>query len=358
VNAGTDTSSGSTQQTGAFQSLARTLARQREASLFVLIVVLVLLIAVRAPEYVAYNNLENLLTNASFLIILVLGQLAVLLTRGIDLSQASVLAFSGMFLAQLSQVMPDLPVIAFIALSIAMGAVLGAVNGVSVSLFGIPPIIATLGSMAVYRGLIFLLSGGAWISAHEMSETFKAFPMTPFIGIPNIIWVAAIIAVLFWLLLVHTQIGRNIYAVGGNPSAARFAGISRRRVEMLVYILSGAVAGLTGYLWTARFAIAYTQAAEGREFAIIAACVIGGVSIAGGKGTVVGAILGAFLIAIVETALPFLRVNPFLQLAILGAVILVAVAANARAERKPGRQILARDSASAAEPGLKGPVGR
>ena len=330
------------------QSLGATLIRQREATLLLVIAILIVVIGIRSPEYLALNNIENLLTNASFLIILVLGQLTVLLARGIDLSQAAVLAFCGMFLAQMSQQTPDLPAVFFIFVSILMGAVLGLVNGVAVAACGIPAIIATLGSMAIYRGLVFLLSGGAWVSSHEMSENFKEFPMTHFAGLPYVVWVALACALLFWILLVHTRLGRNIYAVGGNPVAARFAGISRSRIELIVFTLSGAVAGLAGYLWTARFAIAYTQAAEGREFAIIAACVIGGVSIAGGKGTVVGAMLGAFLIAIVETALPFLRVNPFLQLAILGAVILVAVAVNARAERRPGRQILARDDSATA----------
>ncbi|WDR03885.1 ABC transporter permease [Devosia algicola] len=154
---------------------------------------------------------------------------------------------------------------------------------------------------------------------------------------------------LFWYLMAAMRTGRNILAVGGNPSAARYAGISIERTEFLVYVLSGAAAGLVGYLWTARFAIAYTQAAEGREFAIIAACVIGGVSIAGGRGTVIGAVLGAGFITIIDTALPFLRISPFAQTAILGAVILIAVAANAWTERKPGRQILRRDDASASQ---------
>ena len=319
--------------------------RSREGILAFVVALMIALVALRAPGYLAFGNVANLLSNWGFLLILVLGQLGVLLTRGIDLSQASVLAFTGMFLALLSQVAPGLPAGAYIVLSIAMGAGLGLVNAGLIVLGGLPPIIATLGTMTVIRGLIFVLSGGAWISSHEMSGPFKAFPAGAVLGIPNVFLVAVAATIFLWILLEHRRTGRDVYAHGGNPEAARNAGVSGRRVEVLVYALSGALAGLCGYLWAGRYAIAYTQSAEGREFAIIAACVIGGASITGGRGTVAGVVLGALFIAILETALPFLRVNPFLQLALTGAVILVAVAANARAEWVPGRQILARRDA-------------
>lgn len=326
------------------------LLKSRDAILGLIVAALIVLVALRAPEYLAGNNVTNIMSNWGFLVILVMGQLCVLLTRGIDLSQASVLAFSGMFLALLSQTMPGLPAVAYVILAILMGAALGLINGALVALVGIPAIIATLGSMTVIRGLIYVLSGGAWISSHEMSGPFKAFPASTFAGAPTVFWLALAVIILFWVLLHYLRTGRSIYAYGGNPNAARNAGVSRVKVEVLVYTLSGAAAGLCGYLWAGRYAIAYTQAAEGREFAIIAACVIGGVSITGGRGTVLGACLGALFIAVVETALPFLRINPFLQLAVIGAVILIAVAANARAERRPGRQILPRRARSDGAP--------
>ncbi len=324
----------------------RRIFQEREAILAFVIVLILLGVTLRAPDYLDGSSLGNLLSTWGLLAILVMGQLGVLLTRGIDLSQASVLAFSGMFLAQLSQVMPELPALVFVILAIGMGAVLGILNASLITFAGIPPIIATLGTMTIIRGMIYVLSGGAWISSHEMSEAFKAFPAGANLGIPNLFWVATVAFILFWLLYNHRPAGRDVYAYGSNPDAARNAGISRLKVEFLVYSLSGAAAGLCGYLWAGRFAIAYTQAAEGREFAIIAACVIGGVSITGGRGTVLGAGLGALFIAVVETSLPFLRINPFLQLAVIGTVILIAVAANALTERRPGRQILPREGQS------------
>ena len=320
---------------------AGTVLQRREGILAITTAVLFILIVIRAPEYLGEQNIDNLLTSWGFLAILAIGQMTVLLTGGIDLSQASVLAFTGMFLAILSQNLPDTPAVAFVLLGLLMGAGLGLVNGFAVAWIGIPPIIATLGTMTIIRGLVYVLSGGAWISSHEMSERFKFFAADETAGLPNVFLCAAMCCAAIWLWLRFTRSGRDIYAFGSNQTAARNAGISRRKVQMLVFVVSGAVAGLCGYLWAARFAIAYTQAAEGREFAIIAACVIGGVSIAGGRGTLAGAALGAMFIAVLETSLPFLRINAFAQLAVVGAVILIAVAANARAERKPGRQILA-----------------
>jgi rhamnose transport system permease protein len=318
------------------------LAKNREVLLFVVTVIMFLIMVIRAPEYLASNSITNLLINWGLLGTLALGQLPVLLTRGIDLSQASVLAFTGMFLAILSQRFPDLPAGAFLILAIGMGAIIGLINGIAVAFIRIPPIITTLATMPIIRGLIFVLSKGAWISSHEMSENFKGFPEGSLAFLPHIFLVMLLVGLFYWYFLTFTRTGRNVYAYGGNPVAARFAGISRTRVELLVYILSGVSAGLVGYLWTGRFAIAYTQAAQGREFAIVAACVIGGVSIAGGRGSVGGVILGAIFISILETALPFLRINPFLQLAVIGAAILISVAVNARAEQQPGRQILPR----------------
>ena len=316
------------------------LTGHRGGVLGALTVILLLVIGLRAPQYLAFENLDNVLTNASVLVMLAVGQLLVILTRGIDLSPAAALAFTGMFLALLSEAYPWLPAGVFLTLAALMGIGLGAINGFFVAIVGIPPIIVTLGTMSVFRGMIFVLSGGQWVSAHEMSAKFKAFPLERLVFLPNIIWVAALTALMAFIFLGYSRTGRAIYAVGGSPLAARYAGISVKRIEILVYCLSGLIAGLAGYLWTARFAIAFPEAAAGLEFTIIAACVVGGVSIAGGRGTAVGVVLGALFISIIQSALPFVRVSPFVQTAISGAIILTAVVINSRAERQGGKMIL------------------
>jgi rhamnose transport system permease protein len=148
------------------------------------------------------------------------------------------------------------------------------------------------------------------------------------------------VSILFWLFLNLTRTGRGFYAVGGNPVAARYCGISQGWQEFLAYSIDGAVSGLCGYLWVARYGVAYSEIASGYELTVIAACVIGGVSIGGGVGTVAGTLLGALFLGIVNTALPVLQISPFWQMAIAGAVILAAVVINARAERRPDKLIL------------------
>jgi rhamnose transport system permease protein len=266
--------------------------------------------------------------------------MVVILTRGIDLSVAANLALSGMVVALLSEQAPQLPVIATILIATAVGAWLGFVNGALVAFVGIPSIVVTLGTLAIYRGLVFVVSGGRWISSDKMAPNFLSFPHETLLGVSTLVWVAALVAVAMALFLGRTRTGRALYAVGGNPIAARYCGIDLDRQQLLVFTLSGAVSGLCGYLWVARFGIAYTEIALGYELSVIAACVIGGVSIGGGVGTVTGALLGALFLGVIVNALPVINVSPFWQMAISGAVILAAVVINARAEKRRGKLIL------------------
>jgi rhamnose transport system permease protein len=194
--------------------------------------------------------------------------------------------------------------------------------------------------MSVYRGLVFVLSGGAWVSSHQMPEAFIAFPLEKFLGVTHLVWIAALAVVVAWYLAGHSRFGRDLYAVGNAPSSARYVGIPMAKRLLWTYGLSGLVAGVCGYLWVARYAVAYTEIAYGFEFTVIAACVIGGINIAGGTGSVAGAVLGALFLAVIGNALPVVKVSPFWQSALTGAVILIAVLINARDRKKEGRQIL------------------
>ena len=194
--------------------------------------------------------------------------------------------------------------------------------------------------MTIFRGTIFLLTDGAWVNAHEMSDAFKALPRSIFLGLPVLSWIAIVIIGLVWLLMTRTALGRSFFAVGGNPAAAVYVGINVGRTRFLAFTLCGALAGLSGYLWVSRYAVAYVDLAPGFELDVVAACVIGGISISGGIGSVLGAVLGALFLGIVKNALPVINVSSFWQMAISGTVIIIAVAFNARAERKKGRIIL------------------
>ena len=322
------------------------LLKNREMLLVVAIVALLALIAVRFPPFVAPGNLANVYNDTSILIILALGQMAVILTRCIDLSMAANLALSGMAAAMLNAAFPGLPVPLIILAAVALGAFLGSINGLLVWKLDIPPIVVTLGTLTIYRGLIFLLSGGAWINAHQMSDAFKALPRASILGFPLLSWLSLVIIAIMLVVMRRTPLGRAFFALGGNPHAAVYTGIDVGRTRFLAYCLSGTLAGLSGYLWVSRYAVAYVDIAAGFELDIIAACVIGGVSIAGGIGSVGGAVLGALFLGVIKNALHVINISPFAQMAISGTVIIIAVAVNARAEKRKGRVILRKAEAA------------
>lgn len=318
----------------------KTLFKHREIQLLAAMVALTLLIAIRFPVFIEPSSLGNVYADSSILIILALGQMVVILTKCVDLSTAATLALCGMVAAMLNNIYPDIPVLFLVLLAIVLGAVLGAVNGLLVWKLDMPPIVVTLGTMTVYRGIIFVLSDGKWINAHEMSDAFKALPRDHFLGISLLSWASIVVIALMLVVIGRTALGRSFFAVGGNANAAVYAGINPGRQRFIAFTIAGALSGLAGYLWIARYAVAYVDIALGFELDVVAACVIGGVSIAGGIGSVPGAVLGALFLGIIKNALPVINVSPFWQLAISGTVIIIAVAFNARAERKKGRIIL------------------
>jgi rhamnose transport system permease protein len=314
--------------------------KQREAQLALSIAALALLVGWRAPVFLTAPSFANLLTDSTLLVMLALAQMLVIVTRGVDLSVASTLALCGMAAALLASRNPGLPLAFVMLAATALGLVLGLLNGWLVGYLELPPIVVTLGTMSVYRGLVFVLSGGAWVNSHQMPAEFIAFPLERLLGLTHLVWIAAATALSVWYVARHSRFGRDLYAIGNEPASARYVGIPIARRLLWTYGLSGAVAGLCGYLWVARYAVAYTEIAYGFEFTVIAACVIGGISIAGGCGSVTGAILGALFLAVIGNALPVVKVSPFWQSALTGLVILVAVLINARGGRSKGRQIL------------------
>jgi rhamnose transport system permease protein len=219
----------------------------------------------------------------------------------------------------------------------AVGAVCGALIGVLIARFNVLPIIATLGFMNIIRGVTYLVSKGAWVSSYQMSDGFKKLATGTILGVSNLIVIAVVIYLAFYYFINHMKTGRQIYAVGSNPAAADISGIPRRRIIFLVYVIMGVLAGLGGVLWVAKFASAQGDTAVGYELSVIAAVVLGGVSISGGSGKVSGLILGTILLGILNNALPLINVSPFWQQAIQGVVILAAVLTNVMVKRNNQR---------------------
>lgn len=313
--------------------------KSREAILSGAIIVLLGLIATRFPAFIAPSNLGAVFNDTAPLIILAIGQMIVILTKCIDLSVAANLALTGMVCAMINVAAPGVPLVVIMSVALGLGLIMGAFNGMLVWKVGIPPIVVTLGTMTIYRGIIFLISNGKWVNSHEMSAAFKAVPRYE-IGLPMLSWIAIVLVVAFYVLMTRTTLGRAFYAVGGNPHAAVYTGINVGRTQFWAFVLSGGLAGLTGYLWVSRYAVAYVDIASGFELDVVAACVIGGIAISGGIGSIGGAVLGALFLGVIKNALPVVNISPFWQMAISGSAIIIAVAVNTRAGRSKGRVIL------------------
>jgi len=312
----------------------------RDAILALALILLIALVYLRFPAFASPRSLLDVFNDTSILIILALGQMAVILTRCIDLSMASNLALVGMCIAMTNAAIPDIPIPLLVLLAIVLGAMLGSINGLLVWKLDIPPIVVTLGTLTIFRGLIFLVSEGQWVNAHEMSPAFKALPRANLFGISILSWAAVLCIACMFVLVNRTPVGRAFYAVGGNPDAAVYTGINVGRTRFNAFVLSGALSGLAGYFWVSRYAVAYVDIAAGFELDVVAACVIGGISIAGGIGSVAGAVLGALFLGVIKNALPVINISPFWQQAISGTAIIVAIIFNARSERRVGRIIL------------------
>jgi rhamnose transport system permease protein len=316
------------------------LLKNREIWLLAAILLLIGLISTRYGAFASPRNLANVFNDTSILIILALGQMVVILTRSIDLSMASNLAFTGMVVAMINAAYPAIPVPLLMLIAAGVGLMLGAFNGALVWKLGIPSIVVTLGTLTIYRGATFVISGGAWVNADKMSPAFIGLQRMQMLGIPLLSWIALTVIALFFILLTRTPLGRSLYAIGVNPTASVYAGIDVGRTKFVAFCISGLVAGICGYLWVSRYVIASVEIANGYELNIIAACVIGGISIAGGIGSVGGAVLGALFLGIISSALPLINISPFWQMAISGSAIILAVVLNARGERRQGRIIL------------------
>ncbi|MCS7222366.1 MAG: ABC transporter permease [Anaerolineae bacterium] len=314
----------------------------REIGLLGFLVVLIIAVSLRSPYFLTVENLRDILLDIAILSIVAIGQTMVIITRGIDLSVASNLALSGMVVGMTVSSNWDLPPLLALVMGMGIGLVLGAFNGLIVTRGNVPPIIATLGTLSIYRGLVFAISGGAWVDAAEMPESFKLLARGSILGIPNLVFIAALVALIFYYFLNHTRTGREIYAVGSNPLAAQVVGIRVHRIVFLVFLLSGLLAGMGGVLWVSRYASAQSDSAVGFELQTVAASVVGGVNIFGGSGTIPGVLLGSLLLGVIINALNLVRISPFWKLAVQGLVILLAVISDALVSRQLQRAALLR----------------
>ena len=308
-------------------SLLRTLLIRREAGIFVMIVLFCLAVGLYKPQFLTLNSLRIILLLVPLILIAAMGQMLVLVARHVDLSIGSMLGLSAMLTGMMFKFYPEVWWPLGFALAIGTGTLMGLFNGVLVTLFRLPAIIVTLGTLNLYRGLTYIVSDAKQIDRQFVPSALKGMSQTsPIFGIPWIIFMSLGIAALTYVFVMHTRVGRQIVALGSNPVAAPLRGINVTKVTLLVFAISGALSGLAGIMYASRWGFVNpSNTGNGFEFQVIAAVVIGGVSINGGSGSVLGTVLGVLLLGCVAAALPLLGIPGTTQSAIYGAVILIAL---------------------------------
>lgn len=293
-----------------------------EFSLILIIVGLFLVFTFATDGFFSEYNLTNILKQASIVGIIAVAATLVIISGGIDLSVGSITGMSAVLSAIFMSQM-QMPIVFAIILSIAAGGVLGLYNGVIIKEFRITPFIATLGSMTIIRGLIKIISGAKTIVG--VDPGFAEFSNNTVIGIPNlaIVWIGVV--VLAYLLLRYTQFGRNIYVIGCGEEVAKLSGINLRANIYGIYTVAGILCGIAGVLLTSRINSAVPTGGQGYEMKSIAAAVIGGASLAGGRGSVVGTLLGSLLMVLIDNGGIQMGINPFIMEVSTGALITIAV---------------------------------
>jgi len=308
------------------RKLTETVFRIRELGIVGALALLILVTGILEPRFLHADSLKNLALNASIFAILAAGQTLVIVTRNVDLSVGSVLALAAFMTGQTLADHPGTAIPIVILMAIGLGAACGLLNGVLVTFGRVPALVVTLGTLYMFRGLAFLWTDGRQVNAEKLPDNFLNIGTGSILGIPTLALIAFVVVVIIGQCLRDFRSGRELYAIGSNPDAALLAGVRSDRRVLVAFISSGALAGLGGALFTARFGTVDATAGTGYELTVIASAVVGGVAIFGGVGTVYGAALGAVLLGTITSSLIVLKVDAFWQQAAIGALLLLAIA--------------------------------
>lgn len=297
------------------------------------LIVFMIVISFISPSFFSVDNMLNILRQSSVNAIIAVGMTFVILTSGIDLSVGSVLALTGALAATLLGL--DMNLMLVVTLTLTAGVILGCLSGLIIAKGRVQPFIATLATMTLLRGATMVYTDGRPISAFggSASESFASIGTGYFLGVPMPVYLMGLVFVAAWYVLNHTRLGRYIYALGGNESATRLSGINVDRIKLAVYGISGAMSALAGIIVTSRLASAQPTAGTSYELDAIAAVVLGGTSLTGGKGRITGTLIGVLIIGILNNALNLLNVSSYYQLIAKALVILLAVLVDTRSRK-------------------------
>jgi rhamnose transport system permease protein len=327
-------------------TLLKNFFRAREVSILIALVLLIAVATIKNPTFVFSNDgFRDLLLTPSILLLVAVGQAIVIITRNVDLSVGSVLGLTAYLTGRLFIDAPGIPFWLVFPIGILFGGLLGLINGALVAFAKVPSLVITLGTLYAFRGINVLWTGSDRINASDMPKEFLALGTSSILYIPVLTIIAVVVLVVAGWFLRTQRAGREFYAIGSDPDAANLYGLKVTQRLLVAFVLSGALAGLAGVLYTSRYGTVDSQAGTGLELQAVGAAVIGGVAIFGGSGTVWGAAVGAFLLLTINRALPILGVQDFWQRAVVGALIIGAIVLDrVLALRQTRRLVEARDA--------------
>jgi len=312
-------------QTG--QKLLMAIGRQRELSLLAIMFVLGAGVSMLAPQFLTVNNISQVAALAAVVAVAAVGEAFVIITRGIDLSIEAMIGLVAYSIARSLELQLVDPVGA-LAMGLVIGLGLGMINGIIVAVLKVPAIVATLGTLSIFRGILYVIAGPDQVPLAGLPEGFTDLSRADIFGIPVFVLIAVGVVIVGSLFLRSTRFGRQVYAVGSNPEAAAIMGIPSRLVTFVAFSLCGLMAGLAGVMWVMQFGTINGTAATGMTLAIVAAVVVGGVNTLGGSGTLAGAAIGALFLGFIANALILVGLSQFWLQAIYGLVILIAIASD------------------------------
>ncbi len=311
------------------QALVAAAFRLREIGIFAALAFVVLLFSIQATNFATLANWRDIATDVAMVIVVAVGETMVVLTRNIDLSVGSIVGLTAYISSNTLAHHNGVPIVVIALLAAAIGLACGIGNGLLVTVGRIPAIIATLATLSIYRGLVFEVTHGTNVLASQLPQGFLDLAAKTPAGLPSLAWIAVATALAGAALLRWAPRARDFYAIGSNPDAARLAGIAVSRRVLAAFAISGALAGLGGFMFAARFASVDAVAGRGFEFDVVTAVVIGGVNVFGGVGTVLGAVLGAILVATIANGFTLLKISEFWKIFFEGTAIVAAVTVDA-----------------------------
>ncbi len=288
---------------------------------FLTLIVLFILLSIASPNFLTVTNLSSVVRQTAVINIMALGMTVIIISGGIDLSVGSMLALAGLLGTMCME--HDYSIAVAMIVGIAVGTACGLANGLMTTVLNINPFIVTLGTMGIFRGMALIISNG--LPVHKIPKQFDFLGDGNLFHVPFVLWVLLFCAIVIHLILEHTTLGRYAFSIGSNPDAAFYAGVPVRFIVMAVYAIGGLLTGLAGMIEASRLMTGQPTGGQGYELTAIAAVVIGGGSLRGGEGGVVGTLIGAFIMGLLSNGSDLLGTNPYWQQVIIGAVIILAV---------------------------------